>query len=254
MCGLGRLYAKQNVIEALLEKDKIPESCAHIKSMKDIKDLNLTPNPAFKEDEGKSAPFICALIGLEMSGKFKFVALWTCGCVFSERALKELKTNVCTICQTPYTEEDIVILNGVEEDVDLMRTKMEARQARLKAAKKDKKKSKKEVTATVTSGTAEQEPSTSKQGESQEQPSTSSKIGPKLPIVANPISKQQNKRALISDKISTDPLFKKSKADYSIQEDKSKNSTEVYKSIFTTHEDEKQQKRAHWVTYNPFYN
>ena len=97
MCGLGRLYSKQNVIESLLEKEKMPESCSHIKSLKDIKDMQLTANPAYKEDANdKSAPFICSLIGLEMSGQFRFVALWTCGCVFSERALKEIKSNTCS--------------------------------------------------------------------------------------------------------------------------------------------------------------
>jgi hypothetical protein len=218
--------------------------------LKDIKDLNLTPNPAFNDDEGKSAPFICALIGLEMSGQFRFVALWSCGCVFSERALKELKSSVCSMCQKPYSEEDIIILNGNEEDVDLMRTKMEARQARLKAEKKDKKKSKKETvtsadppkaTETVTINSEEPGPSKA--------PSTSKPT--KLPIVVNPIINKATKRALISGSLN-DPLFKKSKDDYKVQDDKK--TTEVYKSLFTSHESEQQQDRAHWVTYNPFYN
>lgn len=104
MCGLGRLYSKQNVLENLLEKDKMPDSAKHIKSLRDVKDLVLTSNPNYNESnqaEGgldvRSAPFICKLIGLEMTGKFKFVALWTCGCVFSERALKEIKSNVCSL-------------------------------------------------------------------------------------------------------------------------------------------------------------
>lgn len=105
MCGLGRLYSKQNVIEHLLEKGKMPESALHIKSLRDVKNLNLTPNPTYNKDADKtegmvdhrSAPFICKLIGLEMTGKFRFVALWTCGCVFSERALREVKTKVCTL-------------------------------------------------------------------------------------------------------------------------------------------------------------
>lgn len=105
MCGLGRLYSKQNVIEHLLEKDKMPDSAKHIASLRDVKDLKLTANPNYDKDDNKSggmldvrsAPFICKLIGLEMTGKFKFVALWTCGCVFSERALKEIKSNVCSL-------------------------------------------------------------------------------------------------------------------------------------------------------------
>jgi hypothetical protein len=80
MCGLGRLYSKQKVIEALLNKEKFPEELQHIKSLKDIKDLRLTANPAYSPEDDKNSPFVCALIGLEMSGQFRFVALWTCGC------------------------------------------------------------------------------------------------------------------------------------------------------------------------------
>ncbi|KAL1380340.1 hypothetical protein pipiens_014273 [Culex pipiens pipiens] len=254
MCGLGRLYSKQNVIECLLEKDKMPESCAHIKSLKDVKDLKLTVNPAYDSDrDDKSAEFICALIGLEMSGQFRFVALWTCGCVFSERALKEVKDKTCSSCQTPFSEQDVVILNGSDEDVDLMRTRLDARVARLKAEKKakaDKKakaKAESTVTSTATSSEAATNPDAEQPGPSSK-PSTSGKPGGSSSL--KPII--PNKRALISDKIGDDPMFKKSKQDYSVAKDP--NATDVYKSLFTTHESEKDQQRAHWVTYNPFYN
>lgn len=85
MCGLGRLYSKQKVIEALLNKDKLPEELQHIKSLKDIKDLKLTANPAYSAEDEKNSPFICALIGLEMSGQFRFAGLWTCGCKFNTK-------------------------------------------------------------------------------------------------------------------------------------------------------------------------
>jgi len=237
MDGLGRLYSKQSVIEHLLEKE-MPPDFAHIKSLRDIKDLNLTANPAYhgEEESDAAAPFICALIGLEMSGKFRFVALWTCGCVFSERALKELKSKACSVCQKEFSESDVVILNGVEEDVDLMRVRMDARNARLKA-EKTKAKAEKKVKTEV-----KKEPSDVKPGPS------------KAKLTINPpvLTLKSEKRELISDKISTDPRAKKVKADYSISKDNS--ASEVYKSIFTSHEDDKKQNRAHWVTYNPFYN
>uniref|UniRef100_A0A6E8W8T7 Replication termination factor 2 n=1 Tax=Anopheles coluzzii TaxID=1518534 RepID=A0A6E8W8T7_ANOCL len=247
MCGLGRLYAKQNVIEALLDKEKMTDACAHIKSMKDIKNLNLTSNPAYDETkDDKSSPYICALIGLEMSGQFRFVALWTCGCVFSERALKEVKDRVCSVCQTPYTDDDIVILNGTEDEIEQMRVKMEARNARAKAEKKaklDKKSKTKAASATITSGEAAESVATPPE-QSSAAAATASASTTK-PIVLN-------KRALISDKIGEDPVFKKSKDDYSVAKDPK--ASAVYKSLFTSHESEKDQKRAHWVTYNPFYN
>ncbi|KAG7261978.1 hypothetical protein CRUP_001211, partial [Coryphaenoides rupestris] len=72
---------------------------------KDIKELNLTDNPEW-EGEGRttkgdryedmhSAMFICPVVGLEMNGKHRFCYLQTCGCVFSDRALKEVKTEIC---------------------------------------------------------------------------------------------------------------------------------------------------------------
>jgi hypothetical protein len=57
-------------------------------------------------------------------------------------------------CQQPFSEEDVVVLNGNPEDLDLMRTKLEARQARYKAEKKarnnTKRKGQADATATST--------------------------------------------------------------------------------------------------------
>uniref|UniRef100_A0A1L8DD62 Replication termination factor 2 n=1 Tax=Nyssomyia neivai TaxID=330878 RepID=A0A1L8DD62_9DIPT len=251
MCGLGRLYSKQSVIEHLLEKDKMPESASHIKSLKDVKQLTLTPNPTYQDAdklEGlldvRSAPFICKLIGLEMSGKFRFVSLWGCGCVFSERALKEIKSSVCSLCQTPYTEADIVILNGCEEDTDLMRSKMEARVARRKAEKKDGKKPKKTIEVAEIS-----QPGPS--GSSSAPSASTSKVE-EPPKEIKPGSKIVKELKRTNDEKLSDPAFKKAKKSYSVASDPK--ATDVYKSIFTSHKSEKEQDRAHWVTYNPFYN
>lgn len=260
MCGLGRLYSKQNVIEQLLEKDGMPESCNHIKSLKDIKNLKLTANPAYSPEDDKNAPFICSLIGLEMSGQFRFVALWTCGCVFSERAVKQLKSNICSICQTPYTEQDVVILNGNENDVALMRTKMEARVARLKADKKDKKskvKVEKEETVSKETSSAVKSfvnPTTASSTVTKPEVSPStSKIFSKTSLIVKPSTSAAQKREIITDVIGgSDAHCKRAKKDYSVAKDPK--ATEVYKSIFTSHESEQSQERAFWVTYNPFYN
>lgn len=254
MCGLGRLYSKQNVIEKLLEKEGMPSSCDHIKSLKDIKDLKLTANPAYSAEDDKNAPFICSLIGLEMSGQFRFVALWTCGCVFSERALKQLKSNVCSICQLPYTEQDVVFLNGNSEDVAIMKSRMEARTAQLKAEKKDKKnKIKVERNETISASLAVIDcPKKILKSPATEMGPSTSKILSKASFVAKSTTNASQKRQIITDLIGSDPNSKKSKKDYSIATDEK--ATEVYKSIFTSHESEQTQQRGHWVTYNPFYN
>uniref|UniRef100_H3BA70 Replication termination factor 2 n=1 Tax=Latimeria chalumnae TaxID=7897 RepID=H3BA70_LATCH len=107
-CDLGKLYNKDVIIEYLLDKspDKTKtEASSHIRSIKDVKELNLADNPAWKGDKGNAkgdkyddlqcARFICPIVGLEMNGKHKFCYLRSCGCVFSVRALKEIKTEVC---------------------------------------------------------------------------------------------------------------------------------------------------------------
>lgn len=49
-----------------------------------------------------------------------------------------------------------------------------------------------------------------------------------------------------------DPEMKRLKTDYSVANEPK--ATDVYKSLFHTHKSEQEQTRAHWVTYNPFYN
>ncbi|EFN76884.1 protein RTF2 homolog [Harpegnathos saltator] len=233
-CTLGRLYSKESVLEGLLDRDTLPESAVHIKNLKDVRDLNLTPNLAFDGDkaekgdgytDGAKSPYICPIIGLEMNGKYKFCFLWTCGCVVSERALKEIKSWSCHKCQEPYKDMDIVILNAEGDDLELMKE-------RAKLRKVTREKSKKRKSADDVSA---------------EEKSTDQLSNKKIkkedkvpPMIANNQSKAD------------DPAYKKAKSDYSIAKDPK--ASEVFKSIFTSHKSAVEQDRAHWVTYNPFYN
>lgn len=282
MCGLGRLYSKQNIIEQLLDKEvEMPDTCKHITSLRDVRDLHLTPNPTYNKDADKteglldtrSAPYICKLIGLEMTGNFRFVALWSCGCVFSERALKEIGTNICSLCQTPFTDEDVIILNGTDEEMELMATKLETRIARRKADKKSKKESKKKVSSTVTSETAtnanEAKIITEINDANDLKPIVTTKIiktefinyektSSKADSVAGPSKIDKNqmktmKRSAAKETI-LDSALKKLKESSSSSVANDPKASAVYKSLFTSHESAHQQERAHWVTYNPFYN
>ncbi|CAG8513765.1 38057_t:CDS:2 [Gigaspora margarita] len=105
-CALGKLYNKDAILEYLLNKSAYGDGdviCSHITSIKDVKTLNLTPNPAFKEssasvahfEQGMVSKFICPISMKEMNGKLKFVYLDTCGCVFSEQTLKEVPSEAC---------------------------------------------------------------------------------------------------------------------------------------------------------------
>ncbi|KAH8391012.1 hypothetical protein KR215_003765 [Drosophila sulfurigaster] len=255
MCTMGRLYSKQSVIERLLEKEKMPETSSHVRSMKDIKTLQLTPNPAFTDEdktEGlldtRHAPYICKLIGLEMSGKFRFVALWSCGCVMSERALKQIKgssASTCPLCQQPYGVEDVIVLNGNEEDLEMMKVKAEMRSAKRKSSKKDKKKDKNSETGVKTETVVEATETASIKVEKPKDEKPSSSNSSKVKVIANP-------KRLGAVNAMQDPELKRLKTDFSVAKDPK--ASDVYKSLFTSHKTDKEQERAHWITYNPFYN
>ncbi|XP_013191990.1 replication termination factor 2 [Amyelois transitella] len=270
-CGLGRLYSKSSVLEALLDKETKPDSIKHIKNLKDIKDLKLVKNPAYVETEHTdgavgegNAPYICPISGLEMSGKCRFIFLWSCGCVLAERALKEVKQHICHMCQQPFTDDDVVVLNGTDEDIAKLQEKMAIRVASRKT-KKPKAEKIDKVKAEETE--VKIEPSTPRNDDTAkkvtEEPEAGCSTSVKKEIDTIPLSlpkynpnKQarghfgSNKRAPHADL--DDPSYKKTKKNYSVAKDPQ--SSEVYKSLFTSHKSDQEQNRAHWVTYNPFYN
>lgn len=151
-CEKGKLFNKEAVLEFLLDRGD-NEAGKHIRTLKDVKQLNLTPNPAFK-DYGKealiggeavdygNAMFICPVIGLEMNGRWRFVYYWRCGCVVSEKAIYELKSDICHKCGNAFEKDDVIVINGNPEDVAKMETNMAVRRERAKMEKKGKKKRK----------------------------------------------------------------------------------------------------------------
>lgn len=234
-CALGRLYSKESVLEGLLDRNTLPESAQHIKTLKDIKNLNLTSNPAFEGNKAKKgdcyiderkSPYICPLIGLEMNGKYKFCFLWSCGCVMSERALKEVRSKICHQCQQPFTETDIVIINAEGDDLKLMEENMTQRKTAQKKSKKQK----------------HNEDNQTQDVKQEEVPKKKMRKEEK-----NGTVKVNSNRTEAED-----PAYKKVKDNYSVAKDPK--ASEVFKSIFTTHKSAAEQDRAHWVTYNPFYN
>ncbi|XP_030754019.1 replication termination factor 2-like [Sitophilus oryzae] len=257
VCHLGKLYSKMALIEALLDRRSLPEEFRHIKTLKDVQDVNLTKNPEYKNEDDKkegsvdhrASPYICPVLGLEMDGKFRFVAVWGCGCVFSERAYKEIGTKNCNKCNKPFEDDDIVIMNGTtDEDMILMKQRMEVRQAKNKK-NKEKKKIKVEPS---TSGLAECKDKTIK-GTKRSVTSKADDLSKRLKTgPSNSMSLSKIGNVIASGKAIKPEEIKKMASSYSIANDKK--ATDVYKSLFTTHKSEKEQDRAHWITYNPFYN
>ncbi|KAE8222253.1 hypothetical protein CF319_g4519 [Tilletia indica] len=111
----GRLYNKEAVVRFLLnradpeaERDPVDEAVAgHLKGLKDLHELTLEPNPAYRRRGSPSSssadaaaaaaateeatdpfPFVCALTQKELNGKMRFVYLRSCGCVLAETGLR----------------------------------------------------------------------------------------------------------------------------------------------------------------------
>ncbi|XP_010902766.2 replication termination factor 2 [Esox lucius] len=254
-CDLGRLYNKDAVIEYLLDKSaERPNSevVSHLRGIKDIKELNLTDNPAWegemrntkgdRYEDMNCAMFICPVVGLEMNGKHRFCYLQTCGCVFSDRALKEVKTEICHKCGDPFRDEDVVVLNGTKEEVEKLREVMEEKRAKAKALKKPKKS---KVVETA-----------SKPSDSKEYPDPTDTVpaggnistqngGDGSQTVPGPIGSSS------SSKVVKPLAASGSKRSIQTMEEKS----EIYKSLFTSHSSAKRTKdqTSNWVTHTPYH-
>jgi len=167
LCELGRMYSKESMLEYILDRT-ISDACSHVSSMKQVKELKLTPNPGYSTTQSaechdqyfdtQRSLYVCPIVGTEMNGKYRFCALWGCGCVLSERALKEVDTDTCHNCGAPFHPDDVIIINPDDDDLEVLQTNMVARRERIKAARKEKK-AKKSAKQSVT--TDEEEAGTS---------------------------------------------------------------------------------------------
>ncbi|GIY92469.1 replication termination factor 2 [Caerostris extrusa] len=300
-CELGKLYNKEAVIEHILNKSSIASSpvASHISKLSDVKELNLTEKSDFKQNGFKgdayvdfnNSKYICPVTGLDMNGKQKFCFAWKCGCVFSERARKEVKSETCHKCSKPLDQNDIIIINGTDEEIEVLREKMIERRHLAKLEKKKKRSAatetsevsvKKIKTESCESSSSEQTVVTTKsvngvqsevtanekqngnfvvpktfvkkiKVEQGESSSSMSDLKSKNDVIAE---KQKNKKSELktngsSSSKTIDNLPEKAKKNYSIAKDP--NASAVYKSLFTSHHNAKKQEKAHWVTHNPLY-
>ena len=134
----GHIFCKECVIQFLIDHKKHETLVSYdllvekspvldsLHSTKDIKALVLKENPdvdesqaANSEEAALKAKFVCPITGLETNGKYKFVFSWNCGCVVSEKAIKEVPNDEkCLVCQTPYMPFDLVTLNPDKKDLE----------------------------------------------------------------------------------------------------------------------------------------
>ena len=71
----------------------------------------------------------------------RFCVIKSCGCVISQKVPKEIPSSTCLACGKPFTEDDVIILNGTyynllfadatsPEERKVLRERMEARRAK----------------------------------------------------------------------------------------------------------------------------
>lgn len=256
-CELGNIYNKESVLEYLLDKSSASTDIAkHIRSLKDVKELKLAPNPAFESKDQTShsdaqmSRYICPVVGVEMRGRHKFCYLWKCGCVFSERALKEIPSKVCHSCGKQFADEDIVVLNGSEEEVTTMKLRMEERRQKAKLEKKAKRSKAAETVTTTGECSASSSNGDSSPASGLERPNkklkldssstcSSSTSTSKLPGKVNGASSTLNVKV---------PELSKYKT---VAEDPT--ASKVYKSLFASGNKERPKHlKSNWVTFRSY--
>ncbi|KAK9149818.1 hypothetical protein Scep_008575 [Stephania cephalantha] len=137
---LGNLFNKEPLVEALLGK-KLPKAFGHIKGLKDMIPIRLSPIPGKGDDFiSFDTRFQCPISGLEFNGKYKFFALKSCGHVLSAKALKEVKSSECLVCHQEFCELDKIVINGDADEVAALRERMGAEKAKMREKKEKKSK------------------------------------------------------------------------------------------------------------------
>ncbi|EEB97793.1 hypothetical protein MPER_02818, partial [Moniliophthora perniciosa FA553] len=219
-CALGKLYNKDSILEYLLDKSVYGDGeriCGHIRSLKDVKTLRLTPNTSVSsassnDDSAERAKFICPFSLKEMNGSQPFLYIWTCGCVFSQAGLKTMTSNsptppkedekdatstlvdLCPQCSAKYSKaDDVILLNPSPEEEQKSR---EARERRRASEPTKSKKSKKRK-----NGDDDAEPA-SKKTKTAPLPSTNPNIAAASRAVISSLAMEEaKKKASINDAV-----------------------------------------------------
>ena len=107
VCELGKLYNKEAVLQALLDKT-LQRQASHIRGLKDVKELDLggVTSPSF---------YVCPITQLSLNGILPFVVVWTNGRVLSEKGVREMGVEFMQLEYGPFCTEDLVRLLPIEE-------------------------------------------------------------------------------------------------------------------------------------------
>ncbi|KAJ8496001.1 hypothetical protein ONZ45_g12630 [Pleurotus djamor] len=195
-CSLGKLYNKDALLEYLLDRSAFGDGeiiCGHIRSLKDVTTLKLTPNNAAapqKDDTVEQARYICPLSHKEMNGAQPFVYISTCGCVFSHAGLKALSSSstldLCPQCGKKYdAASDVLTINPSAEEEERMHAAMTAKRLAEPPKKSKKRKAKDDA------GVEGDAPATKKKAAV---PSTNPSVAAVSKAVVDSLAKEEAKR------------------------------------------------------------
>ena len=248
------------MIEYLLERSKFEAGPSYIKTLRDVKELNLVNNPGFIQNQiekgnefidSNRSKWICSITGLEMSGCYKFYYLYSCGCVISERALKSMQSTTlkCLSCDKPYADNDLIIINPNEEDLSLNQEKYNNRKSAAKLSKqlKSTEDSKSSSLENLKSSSASSLSTVSNENKKLATAISSFSTSKSADLASG----NHHKRSHTQSEKAASLDNKDAKRSKSIQDDP--NTSSVYKSLFTSCDKAKNQQKAHWVTFNPQY-
>ncbi|KAF1330212.1 hypothetical protein FI667_g5319, partial [Globisporangium splendens] len=150
VCELGNLYNKQALLEHLLAKT-MPEKFQHITSLKDVVTCRFSKQNTDSTSNNGASLFYCPVSMLEFNGKQPFVVVSTCGCVVSERSLKEVQTKECLVCGESMDGAKLIALFQSDENYELKQKEILERKTREKLLKKESKKNKSSKKSTADS-------------------------------------------------------------------------------------------------------
>ncbi|KAF5346082.1 hypothetical protein D9756_010823 [Leucocoprinus leucothites] len=211
-CALGKFYNKDSIIEYLLDKSAYGDGdtiCGHIRSLKDVKQLTLSPNTTptldskVTDDSLERSQFVCPFTMKEMNGTQPFVCIRTCGCVFSLAGYKtmaespsgspkeagEEDLDLCPQCQKKYCrKEDVITLNPPPEEEERLRDVMDRRRL-LEPPKKSKKRK----------NPPSQDEQPKKKRETSAQPVINSTVASSKAVVSELAMEEAKRKATMSD-------------------------------------------------------
>lgn len=160
MCQLGNLFNKEVILDALINKC-LNSHFSHIRGLKDVKQVIFTNNPAFTSQdhelslENPPATYVCPITRQDFNGCHPFVLIWTTGWLLSEKALREMGVGTLQTEYGPFSQEDIVTVLPLEDQLAASNHMMTLRYAKSTSRKKISKEEKKRKRAVVEEGVVE---------------------------------------------------------------------------------------------------